>query len=664
SQRKTLLILDGLEPMQYPPGDLQGRLKDQSLTALLKNLAYNLNGLCVITSRVAVFELQSSNCQSIELERLSVEAGVQVLKNNNVTGLKADMEKAVDEVEGHALTLALLGSYLKTVYQGDIGKRDQMTVYTGRSKQGRHARKVMASYHGWLKSEDGPELDILYILGLFDRAATQGAIDVLKAAPAIEGVSERIQDLDLEDWAFAIEHLTELSLILKSELNGALDCHPLVREYFTEQLKAQNPKGYQAAHERLYEYYKNLPEKELPDTLEELEPLFTAVAHGCLAGLHQQALDEVYWPRIQRKGDYYLHRKLGAFGSDLACIACFFEKTWDKPAAELHDEAKARALSLAGFGLHCLNRLYEAVDPFLACVDMRKQQQDWKNAAGNASNTSELYLALGNLTQATEYGKQSVAYADCSEDDFQLIARRATWANTLFQSGEQKKAKALFIEAEAIQQKYQPEFVTLYSLRGFQFCSLLLDLDEVDEVIQRAEKTVEWMKKARWLKDIALDQLTLGKAHFQKVLKQNSAEFDEAKMYLNQAVAGLRKAGGLDDIPLGLLARATLHTHQNNHKSAWQDLDEVFESATYSQMLLHLTDYHLEACRNIHQQLKINGDNFVIKENGQELTPDSDEMKTRFTHHLNQAQKLIEQTGYHRRDGELAAVQGIAVGCG
>ena len=136
--------------------------------------------------------------------------------------------------------------------------------------------------------------------------------------------------------------------------------------------------------------------------MEALEPLFTAVAHGCLAGLHQQALDEVYWPRIQRKGDYYLHRKLGAFGSDLACIACFFEKTWDKPAAELHDEAKARALSLAGFGLHCLNRLYEAVDPFLACVDMRKQQQDWKNAAGNASNTGELYLALGNLTQATE----------------------------------------------------------------------------------------------------------------------------------------------------------------------------------------------------------------------------------------------------------------------
>ncbi|NQZ11356.1 MAG: TIR and AAA domain-containing protein [Algicola sp.] len=659
SQRKTLLILDGLEPMQYPAGDLQGRLKDQSLSALLKNLAYNLDGLCVVTSRVAVFELQSSDCQSIELERLSVEAGVQVLKNNQAIGLKADMEKAVDEVEGHALTLALLGSYLKTVYQGDIGKRDQMPAYNGRSKQGRHAKKVMASYHGWLKTEDGPELDILYILGLFDRAATQDAIDVLKAAPAIEGVSERIQDLSLEDWAFAVEHLTDLNLILKPEQGQVLDCHPLVREYFTEQLKTENPKGYQAAHERLYEYYKNLPEKELPDTLEELEPLFTAVAHGCLAGLHRQALDEVYWPRIRREGRAYIVHNLGAFGTDLACVAYFFDKTWNKPAAGLTDEDKAATLNWAGFSLRGLGRLYEAVEPFVASVVMRKQQKDWKGAAINASNTNELYLALGNLAQASEYGEQSVTYADRSEDYFHKIARRSTWADALFQSGRQKKAKALFMVAESIQQKYRPEYDTLYSLQGFWFCSLLLDLDEVDNVMQRAEKTLEWVKKAGWVLDTALDQLILGKAYCQKALKQNTVEFDQAKMYLNQSVIGLRSAGRADFLPLGLLARATLHTHQNNHEAAWQDLDEVFESATYSQMLLHLTDYHLQACRDIHQQLKAGDDEFVIKVNGQELTPNSDEMKTRFADHLDQAEKLIEQTGYHRRDGELAAMQEI-----
>jgi hypothetical protein len=39
---KTLLILDGMEPLQYPPGELHGfdgLLKDQGLKTLLKELA-------------------------------------------------------------------------------------------------------------------------------------------------------------------------------------------------------------------------------------------------------------------------------------------------------------------------------------------------------------------------------------------------------------------------------------------------------------------------------------------------------------------------------------------------------------------------------------------------------------------------------------------------
>ncbi|MCJ8268794.1 MAG: toll/interleukin-1 receptor domain-containing protein, partial [Psychrosphaera sp.] len=472
SQRKTLLILDGLEPMQYPPGDLEGRLKDQSLAALLKNLAYNLNGLCVITSRVPVFELRATKSPSYELEQLSVEAGIQVLENNQVTGPKAEMVKAVKEVEGHALTLALLGSYLKTVYSGDIGKRDQMTALAGRHKQGKHAKKVMQSYHVWLETKNGPELDILYILGLFDRAADKEAIDVLKTAPAIEGVSDRLQNLSHEDWAFAVESLVELRLILKPDDSQMLDCHPLVREYFTAQLKTQNPVGYQAAHSRLYDYYKNLPDKKLPDTLEELAPLFTAVAHGCLAGLHQQALDEVYRPRIQRRDEDYMVHRLGAYGTDLACVACFFDKTWDIPSECLTGAWQAEALNWAGFRLRGLGRLLEAAEPFVASIEMFKEQENWGGVAENACNTSELYLALGNLSQAAEFGEQSVTYADRSEDDTEKFVNRTTWADALFQSGEQQKAHALFIDAEAIQQKLQPQYDMLYSVQGFQFCAL------------------------------------------------------------------------------------------------------------------------------------------------------------------------------------------------
>ncbi|MCP4691347.1 MAG: AAA family ATPase, partial [Desulfobacterales bacterium] len=47
---RTLLLLDGLEPLQYPPGEMHGHLKDQGLKALLRELARLNDGLCVVTT--------------------------------------------------------------------------------------------------------------------------------------------------------------------------------------------------------------------------------------------------------------------------------------------------------------------------------------------------------------------------------------------------------------------------------------------------------------------------------------------------------------------------------------------------------------------------------------------------------------------------------------
>ena len=48
SHRRTLLVLDGLEPLQNPPGPQEGRVRDPSLQALLRELAAFNMGLCVL----------------------------------------------------------------------------------------------------------------------------------------------------------------------------------------------------------------------------------------------------------------------------------------------------------------------------------------------------------------------------------------------------------------------------------------------------------------------------------------------------------------------------------------------------------------------------------------------------------------------------------------
>ncbi|MBI1314946.1 hypothetical protein GC176_26945 [bacterium] len=103
-----------------------------------------------------------------------------------------------------------------------------------------------------------------------------------------------------------------------------VDAHPLIREYFAEQLRQQHPAAFRAAHSRLFDHLRDTT-AEFPDTLEGLQPLYQAVTHGCLADRHQEACDKVYRDRIQRSGDAFSTKKLGAIGADLGAVASFFE---------------------------------------------------------------------------------------------------------------------------------------------------------------------------------------------------------------------------------------------------------------------------------------------------------------------------------------------------
>src|SRR5207249_1302707 len=109
-----------------------------------------------------------------------------------------------------------------------------------------------------------------------------------------------------------------------------------------------------------------------PDTLEGLQPLYQAVVHGCLAGRHQEACDEVYIDRINRgteSGGFYSTKQLGAVGADLAAVAAFFDEPWDRVSPNLTEAARAWLLSVAAFDLRALGRLAEALQPMRASLE-------------------------------------------------------------------------------------------------------------------------------------------------------------------------------------------------------------------------------------------------------------------------------------------------------
>ena len=94
----------------------------------------------------------------------------------------------------------------------------------------------------------------------------------------------------------------------------SLDAHPLLREYFARQLRSGSAGVSQAAsagrsrerrdgHQRLYEHLCATTKEGDQPTLEDLQPLYQAVAHGCQAEMHHEAAEQVYHARIKRRDE-------------------------------------------------------------------------------------------------------------------------------------------------------------------------------------------------------------------------------------------------------------------------------------------------------------------------------------------------------------------------
>ncbi|MCP4148569.1 MAG: tetratricopeptide repeat protein [bacterium] len=633
--KKAILILDGLDPLQFLSGESHEYVKDVALQELLKEmLGDDWQGLCIVTTRLKVRDLEYApeKSRQIALPPFQPETGAQLLSQLGVKGTTPQLEEAAKEFDNHALPVNLVGSYLVSAHQGDIDKLNVIPALQGEDKTGCHARRVLESFEEFLSGKPG--LDVLKMVGLFNRPAEPGAIKALRSHSPIEGLTTLLQDLSETQWDTLLKELSDLNLLSTHNL-PTLETHPLVREYFGDSLKKNNPFAWQQGHACLYEYYKDLPAQKFPDTLKEMEPLFSAVSHGCKAGLAKEALDGVYWERIRRRKSAFDIYKLGAFGSDLSSLSVFFESPWEIPLKELDELRKAHIFSWVGSRLRPLGRLQEALFPMKAALDSFVKQERWKDAAINASNLSEVYLMLGEVKKAVETARTAVENADNSGHLFQQMARRSDLADALHHSGNIDDAEKLFLEVEAMQKERQPHYPLLYSLQGYQFCDLLLSQNKYMEVQDRVEQTVEWVGKAGWLLDIALDEISLGRAYRRQALSENGKNFRRAFDCLDLAVDGIRHSGSQHHLPRGLLKRAMYFRENKEFLKARDDLEEAHEVATRSGMKLFLADYHLELSR------------LCLAENKK------DEAAT----NLETAQKLVNEMGYLRRNPEIQDVR-------
>jgi hypothetical protein len=661
-EQHGLLVLDGLEPLQHPLSFANGRLKDPAIQSLLLTIAGgrlgdtsgSVPGLCVITSRQPVLELRDKEGKAViqqPLDRMDSEAGAELLRQLEVRGPERELRQAVEDSRGHAYSLTLLGTYLRDATSDhEIRRRREIPLLAEDSEHRYHARHLFAAYMAHL-GEASAEVAVLRLLGFFDRPAEERQMTVLREATAsgIEAITAPLRNLSSEHWYRILSRLKALRLIdVPPSTFSPIDSHPLLREYSAESLRIHFTKAWQVGHQSLFKHLCRITEHR-PSTLEGLQTLYQALAHGCLAGLYQEVF-YVYRERMlggPRDASFYNAKRFGTFGSDLGAISYFFTTPWTAVTRNIAPPIQAWLLAVAAFNLRTQGRLTEALEPMLSALKMSVSQNDWIGAAGDANNISELELTRGNITIAISTARQAVSYADRSGSIRQKAHRRATLANALHQAGHRKESKQVFEDAESEIKLYASEH-WLFSVKGFQYCDLIMahaerttwqrfllisptaPLSAFDEARERAKYAVKITQEYWSHLAIGLDFLTLARYHLY------SADIalplpQDAHSKIALAVAGLRVSGHMDFLPHGLLTRALIRSLSNNNSGCREDLDEAWEIAERGPMPLFQADILLYRARLFRDRTA-----------------------------LAEARRLIEKHGYHRRDEELADAEAAA----
>jgi hypothetical protein len=691
-QRRALIILDGVEPLQHGPGPQAGQLKDQGLRALLRRFAAAApradHSLVVLTGRLAVADIQrfrDSAAPVVDVEKLSDEAGAELLRDNDIWGVGRDMRAASHDFGGHPLALTLLASLIKETQNGDVRRRDHIRgLLADADDPGQdHARRVMESYEKeWLAGEP-ILLAILHCVGLFDRPASGDWLKAVRARPPILGLTDALVGLGDDLWRRAVARLREVRLLAPVDPSDpeSIDAHPLVREWFGERLRQTNEAAWKAAHSRLYDHLRRSTSEGSAPTLADLAPLYHAVAHGCRAGRHHEALDKVYFNRICRRQpdgepEFYAHHKLGAAGSNLATISLFLGRSYETPVDVLTPKGRVFVVGEASVGLRAQGRLREALPPMRAALRMYEARQDWTWAAVAARNLSQTELVLGGVDATKTTAEKSVILADRAGNAKQKIANRATYADALHAAGQLEKAEGLFADAERRQKEREPQFPLLYPANGYFYWDLLLTQDKAAEVRDRAARNLSDARQHANLLDLALTNLALGRALLALASPRGgrAPSFETASeaaraadAALDKAVEVLRASGELVWVARGVLARAAFRRAVGNWDGGRHYLDEVDEIASLGPMRLYLCDLALERARLALARREafapLNG--LVEPSPPSPALPDAAEV-TRLVEEarkeLDAARTLIAECGYHRRDEELAELDAVVTG--
>jgi tetratricopeptide (TPR) repeat protein len=272
------------------------------------------------------------------------------------------------------------------------------------SNPARYAERMLR----WYEHQVGlhAELQLLGIVGLFDRTADEEELRAVLEGAVVEGLNDRARDLNETERSAAWSRLQKLGLIAAHE---RIDTHPLIRGHFGERLRARHPAAWQEGHRRLLARLRpRLSER--PKTLADLVPVYDAIRHACRAEEHADAF-ELYERRVRQGDTNFSTAVQRAVGSDFAALSGFFvDGSFTRPVNRLTDPQRCIVCRQTAYCLRCLGRHRDSAVCYRLAVEASPPGSPERPALH--SGLSHCHLELGELPTACEEAAHAVASVD------------------------------------------------------------------------------------------------------------------------------------------------------------------------------------------------------------------------------------------------------------
>jgi len=549
--RRYLFVLDGFEVMQYPTGDNYALIKNNSLLEFLTYFsAGDHQSFCLITSRFPILDLiQFITYKQCNVNRLSDLEGKVLLKNIGVKGDDFKLEKIVQDWDGHALTLSLIGSYLVKHFKGGVNFIDNIPSPTASKDRYEQVGRVLDRYNEYLDKEEQKALELFCAFRL---PIPESALDSFFMS------RKKIAD-----------RLTDNRILRFISREKRYTIHPLIRSFYTQQLIEKSCLNIEI-HQSISKYYLSIA-KEISQNpkIEDFTPFIEAVHHLCQAKNYDEA-DKIRIEKIEQNEAYKLTEVLGANETVLSLMIEFFPfSDVSRDPLVSQPSSQSGILNELGICLMHLGRLNE-VEQFYKrslCIDL--SYQDLGNAVIKRENLTELYIHLGNLAAGEEVICESLKLARSIPD---RLGERTTlvwygWLSHLM--GRLDTAENAFHEAEELEKQLNPGIKYLFKLRGVYHADFLRRLGDIDYAQKVAEANLEICQRNCWVEYMSRSHRVLGD------LAANRGQNGVAYKHYSEALKISRSISKQDALIEILLAQSRWAIRQEETELACSNLTEA-----------------------------------------------------------------------------------------